>query len=169
MGYASKAGRARTSSRNPQAHAICDKCGGRFNHVDLHWQYDWAGASLKNKNMLVCDRCLDLPQQQLRAIVLPTDPVPIYNPRPQLFFVEGQTMERATSGPGTTDPKTGIPVPGGGAVITTPSGDVRSTQQTGEPPGGINQTPGTDPNAPGSSQPDLPYQNVQVPKTGPLK
>jgi len=109
MAYASRAGRARTSSKNPQAHAICDRCGFRYNHVDLQWQFDWAGASLINKRILVCDTCNDVPQEQLRAIIVPADPVPILNPRIQ-DFVTAETNTRATSGQNTVDPRTGIPV-----------------------------------------------------------
>lgn len=85
MGYASQAGRARTSSRAPRAHAICDRCGFRYNHDGLAFQMDWAGTTLINKQLLVCRPCYDRPQEQLRAIVLPADPVPIRNPRPQNF------------------------------------------------------------------------------------
>ena len=82
MAYASRAGRARTRASAPQAHAICDRCGFRYNHVDLKFQFDWAGDQLQNFRILVCDRCLDTPQDQNRAIVVPADPVPILNPRP---------------------------------------------------------------------------------------
>lgn len=85
MGYASKSGRARTSPSNPRAHAICDRCGFRFNHHNLRWQFEWRGAALMNVRMLVCKRCFDRPQQQLRAIVIPADPVPIRNPRTEPF------------------------------------------------------------------------------------
>ena len=166
MGYASRSGRARVSSRNPQAQAVCDRCGMWYNHVDLRWQMDWAGASLINKRILVCDPCYDEPQQQLRAIVLPADPVPIINPRAQ-DFVDASVDKRTTSGQNTTDFWTGIPVPGDDVRITQ-NDDTRVTQQTGEPPGGLNQEPGTDPNAPGNNNPGLPYDNTDVPKTGPL-
>ena len=96
MAYASQAGRARTSPSNPQAHAICDRCGFRYNLVNLSWQFDWAGASLINKRLLVCNPCNDNPQQQLRAIVLPADPVPVQNPRIQ-DFVTAETNNRFTS------------------------------------------------------------------------
>jgi hypothetical protein len=33
----------------------------------------------------VCDRCLDTPQQQLRAIIVTADPLPIINARPEQF------------------------------------------------------------------------------------
>lgn len=165
MAYASQAGRARTSSSSPQAHAICDRCGFRYNHSSLHWQFDWAGAALVNKRLLVCNTCYDTPQEQLRAIVVPADPVPIINPRVEPF-VQDETSTRYTSGQNTVDPVTNIPVIGGDVRITQDGKD-RVTQQTGEAPGGLNQQPGTDPNAPGNNDPGLPYNYTEVPKTGP--
>src|SRR4029077_5841619 len=85
MAYASQAGRAKTSSTNPEAHAICDRCGFRYNFNSLQWQFDWRGPTLQNLRILVCDICLDTPQDQLRAITLPADPVPIINARPELY------------------------------------------------------------------------------------
>ena len=166
MAYASQAGRARTSASSPQAHALCDRCGFRYNHFQLKWQFDWAGASLINKRLLVCNPCYDMPQEQLRAIVVPADPVPIINPRVQ-DFVTAETSTRYTSGQNTVNAQTGIPVPGGNVRVTQNNED-RVLQQTGEPPGGLNQEPGTDPNAPGNDDPGLPYNYNEVPKTGPL-
>jgi hypothetical protein len=86
MGYASKAGRARTSARRPVAQAVCDRCGIWYSHSDLVWQYDFAGVGMINKRLLVCTRtCRDKPQHQLRAIILPADPVPVRNPRTEPF------------------------------------------------------------------------------------
>lgn len=166
MGYASRLGRARISPRSPQAAGQCDRCGFIFSHSHLRWQFDWRGAQLQNTRMLVCRRCEDVPQEQLRAIVLSPDPVPIQNPRVP-GWVDAETDFRVTSGQNTVDPKTGIPVPGGDTRITQ-DGANRVTQQTGEPPGGLNEEPGTDPNAPGNDDPGLPYGNSTVPKTGPL-
>ena len=167
MSYASRSGRARTSARNPQAHAICDRCGGRFNHVDLSWQFDWAGAGLINKRLLVCRSCSDTPQQQLRSIVLPADPTPIMNPRPQ-DFVNASTDYRTTSGQDTVNFKTGIPVPGGDIRITQDDKN-RVPQQTGFAQGSRNHQPGTDPNAPGDNDPGLPYgADGVIPETGPI-
>jgi hypothetical protein len=145
MGYASQAGRARTSASNPQAHAICDRCGFRYNHVNLRWQYDWRGASMQNIRLLVCNTCYDVPQEQLRAIVVPADPVPVVNARTQ-DFIAAEENTRTTSGQNTVDPIIGIPVISGSTRITQ-DGSVRSTQQTGEPPNGRNTLPGTDLNA----------------------
>lgn len=248
MAYASQSGRARTSARNPQAHAICDRCGFRYNHVNLRWQYDWRGATLQNIRLLVCDPCYDEPQAQLRSIVVPADPTPIMNARIQ-DFVTAETNNRYTSGTslvptsgtgngstatltlavpvdfpaiavGSTvivsgmeptgfnktaivtacttgnpftisyassalgplavigvvqvniDPTTGLPIVGGDNRVTSyddqPTANSRVTQTTGEPPGGLNQEPGTDPNAPGNDDPGLPYNFDEVPRTGPL-
>jgi len=107
-----------------------------------------------------------MPQEQLRAIVIPADPIPIQNPRTQ-DFVTAETNTRATSGQNTVDPTTGIPVVNGDTRITQDD-KARVTQETGEPPGGLNRRPGTDPNAPGDNDPGLPYNMNEVPKTGPL-
>jgi len=170
MGYASKLGRARINARSPQAAAICDRCGFAYNHTDLRMQMDWRGASLANLKIMVCPKCYDVPQQQLRAIVVPADPIPIQNPRIQ-DYVAASSDYRAPSCAiygNTVDPITGIPIVTNDVIVTT-DGDNRVTQQTGEPPGGLNTEPGTDPNAPGNDDPGLPYANTTVPKTGPLK
>jgi len=204
---------------------------------------DWAGASMVNKRILVCDSCYDKPQNQLRAIVLPADPMPIVNPRGENFvkdetnyrITSGQILEpSAVTGNGTTatitlrvpstftpivagsiiivsgmepssyngtyvvtastnttisfasssvepmvvagrvainiDPQTGLQIPSVATRITQNDSD-RVTQQTGEPPYGLNQNPGTSilvPDSVGGSDPGLPYNNVFVPETGPL-
>jgi hypothetical protein len=169
MGYASRQGRARVSPSSPRAAGVCDRCGFVYNHHQLKWQFDWAGASLINKRLLVCNRCYDEPQQQLRAIVIPADPMPIVNPRPE-GFVTAETNYRVTSGQNTTDPTTGIPVIAGDTRATEDD-KLRVTQQTGEAPGGLNQQPGTDPTVPdaaGGNDPGLPYGSDVVPQTGPL-
>lgn len=79
-------GRHRTVNwRHPVAKAICDCCGFPYNLVDLSWQMEWAGRSLVNKRLLVCPTCLDEPNEQLRTIILPADPRPVRNARPENF------------------------------------------------------------------------------------
>ena len=150
MGYASRSGRAKTDAKNPRAFGVCDRCSMWQNHDTLSWQMDWAGASLINKRLLVCRTCYDEPQQQLRAIVVPADPVPIQNPRVEPYTWD-QTDTRQVSGANTVNQQTGIPVPRGDTRVTTAASaattNSRVTQQTGEAPGGKNQLPGTDPNA----------------------
>jgi hypothetical protein len=85
--------RAVTDARYPRAHAICDRCGFRYNHVDLHWQYDWRGPRLSNLRILVCDSCLDAPQQSgQRTILLPADPIPIMNARAENYVVDSNPL-----------------------------------------------------------------------------
>jgi hypothetical protein len=170
MGYASRSGRAQTSARNPRAFGVCDRCGIWYNHDQLKWQMDWAGAALINKRILVCSSCMDVPQQQLRAIVIPADPTPIMNPRVE-SYVADEVDKRQVSGYNTINARTGIPVPGGDIRATSTDGvesGVRVIQQTGGANGSVNQEPGTDPNAPGNDDPGLPIGNVDVPKTGNL-
>lgn len=159
MAYASKFGRARLSGG---AYAICDRCGGGYNHSDLSWQMDFAGQGLINKRILVCHRCIDVPQNQLRAIVIPADPVPISNPRVP-DFVAASSDIRVTSGQNSVDFWTNIPVPGGNIRITENS-NIRVLVQTGAAEGTLNNEPGTDPNAPGNDDPGLPYNNIEVPR-----
>jgi hypothetical protein len=117
MGYASQAGRARTSSSNPQAHAICDRCGFRYNWIDLSWQFDWRGSALQNLRILVCKDCLDRPQEQLRAIVIPADPTPIINARTQDFQL-ASVDDFAVSAPTTYNAQTGLPNPPQNVLVT---------------------------------------------------
>lgn len=74
--------RARVDQSHPEAFAICDRCGFVYNLPDLQYQFDFAGTGLVNKRILVCGSCLDKPNEGLRTIKLPADPVPVRDPRP---------------------------------------------------------------------------------------
>ena len=126
-------GRASVSTRNPRAFGICDRCGFLYNHDRLQWQFDYAGAGLINKRILVCNPCLDTPQNQLRSIILPADPVPIENPRVQ-DYAAAETDNIAINAPTVTDFWTGIPVPSTTDVITQDGINV-TTQVLGRPTG----------------------------------
>ena len=159
--------RAQVDPENPRAFGVCQRCGFWVNHIDLQWQWDYRGNSLANLRLLVCDTCLDEPNPQLKPRIIGPDPLPIINARPETFFID-ETDFRTTQG-NTIDPDTGIPVPGGDTRVTE-TNDTRVPQQTGEAPGGVNQTPGIDPagNVPGSNDPGLPPGNTTPPETGPL-
>ncbi len=88
MGYASRSGRAQTSASNPRAFAVCDRCGIWYNLDQLQWQYEWNATTLYNKRLLFCRSCLDDPQEQLRTIVLPPDPLPVLNARTENFTAD---------------------------------------------------------------------------------
>lgn len=133
MSYASRSGRARTSLKRPEAFAVCDRCGIWYNRVNLIFQFQWTGTVLQNLWILVCRKCLDIPQEQLRAIVLPADPVPVWQPRVEQFQ-DAETNYRTTL-PIPTDPITGLPVPAQTSLRVTEDSQNRITQPIGCPEG----------------------------------
>lgn len=110
MAYASQSGRARTSAKNPRAFSVCQRCGIWNNRVNLQFQFEWRGATLQNTFILVCKTCLDIPQEQNRAITLPADPVPIFYPSVE-NFEQADTSYLAVTAPTVYDKVTGIPIP----------------------------------------------------------
>lgn len=98
MGYASISGQAVTNPDSPRAFAVCDRCARWFNHQDLRWQYDYRGRTLQNLRILVCDSCMDLPNEQLKPRIIPPDPVPIANARLEPFCYDEED-QRYTSNP----------------------------------------------------------------------
>ncbi|HQT62722.1 MAG TPA: hypothetical protein PLV07_07410 [Acidiphilium sp.] len=91
-------GRARVSARNPEAFGVCDRCGIWYNLNDLRFQYDWRGNRLMNLNFRVCHRCYDKPFEHYRPIIVPPDPVPQRNPRPDLYAPFMATLVSDTLG-----------------------------------------------------------------------
>lgn len=78
-------GRVIVSATTPRAQAVCDRCGFWWNHDQLQFQYEWNATSLYNTGALVCRSCLDRPNQQLRTIILPPDPLPVLDARTEPF------------------------------------------------------------------------------------
>lgn len=133
MAYASRSGKARTNSSNPQAFGVCDRCSQWYNFVNLRYQYQWGGASLINTRFLVCNNCYDTPQEQLRSIVLPADPVSIVNARVEPFAQDSADYQTITA-PIVYDPITGIPIPSTTTLITQ-DGQNLTTEPFGRPVG----------------------------------
>lgn len=117
-------GRGRVSMRSPQALAICDDCRFTYNHVDLRWKVQWSGVKLQNLRLLVCKTCWDVPQPQLKTIVIPPDPLPVLNARPDDYAATIPNFIATESG----------------SAITTESGDNLIWE--------IQDTPLPDPNNP---------------------
>lgn len=59
-----------------------------YNHVDLRFQFDYQGDTLQNLHLLVCQTCYDKPNELNRPVILPPDPVPIRDARPEQYDVE---------------------------------------------------------------------------------
>lgn len=84
--------RAETDPSAPEAWATDDRSGFVGNHRDLRWQYEWAGLKLVNKRILVFEDELDQPQRQLGTIILPPDPLPIDNARPENYAIDEEPV-----------------------------------------------------------------------------
>ena len=54
----------------------------------MAWQFQFAGPNLQNLRLLVCQRCMDVPQPQLKPRILPPDPMPTLNARPERFLID---------------------------------------------------------------------------------
>lgn len=136
MAYASQSGRARTSAKNPRTFAVCMRCGIWNNRDKLDFQWQWRGAQLQNTWILVCPECLDVPQEQLRAIVLPPDPVPIFYPSVEQFSQDETDYHTVNAAP-VLDPNTGIPIPPSTLLVTADC--LNLTQQPYGSPSGLEQ------------------------------
>lgn len=110
-------GRARLSASSPAAQAICDRCGFLYQLSDLRKQFQYGGKGLIDTGLLVCAQtCLDRPWDQLRALILPPDPVPHRNPRPDVLATPPATVgfppPTSPGNQGWTQLILGAPVPG---------------------------------------------------------
>lgn len=81
-------GRAEVDILSPRSFGVCDRCGFLYNLDDLIWQRQYAGVGTVNLEILVCSRCLDDLQPQLTATILPPDPEPVFNARPEYYSVD---------------------------------------------------------------------------------
>jgi hypothetical protein len=84
MAIGNYAGRARANSRQPSAQGECDDCGFWYPLDRLSKQFEWRGVVLADTGYLKCPRCLDVPQEQYKTVILPIDPRPRVNPRPSI-------------------------------------------------------------------------------------
>ena len=74
-----------TDPSRPEAWGTSDRNGLIYNHRNLRWQYEYAGTQLINKRILVGPDEWDKPNRQLGTIILPPDPTPIQNARPEYY------------------------------------------------------------------------------------
>jgi|SRR5215472_6341533 len=110
--------RNRVNPSHPEAAGICDRCGFLYSHADLAWQFTYGGVGLINTNLLVCPRCLDEPNPQRQAKILPPDPEPVLNARPPSWAQqEASSPFTSAFGPqfgyGTSTPAPVVAVPSG--------------------------------------------------------
>ena len=84
--------RAAVDPTSPSAWGTDDRSGFIGNHKNLCWQYQYRGTQLINTRVLTYPDMLDVPQRQLGTIILPPDPVPIMNARPESYYIDEQTF-----------------------------------------------------------------------------
>lgn len=69
--------------------STCDRCGFINSQSDLQWQFDYVGGPVpQSQGWLVCPRCINPLTMQRQLIVLPPDPPPIFNTRPENYTVD---------------------------------------------------------------------------------
>lgn len=88
--------------------SACDRCGFLASMNRMAFQYDYLGGSVpQNLGLLVCETCTDALNFQQKLLILPPDPAPIFNTRPETYAVNETNWLTTESGD----------------IITTDSGD----------------------------------------------
>lgn len=138
MAYRWRPKSAEVDPDNPRAWGTCDRCGRIFNLHRLQFQYSYQGSTTpQNTGFLVCDEgCLDVLNPQDMPYILPPDPMPVYNARPEPYTLD-ETSYLTTQDDDTITTQddepiiTAIPNPGQVAatahlqtIILAPSGSV---------------------------------------------
>jgi hypothetical protein len=84
--------RAEVDPTYPRGWGTSDRNGHIGNLSDMQWQWDYGGNKLINKRILVHKDELDEPQRQLGTLVLPADPPPLLNARPEQYSIDEQPV-----------------------------------------------------------------------------
>lgn len=82
---------ARGTTRDPHdgPWSVCDRCGFLWSQSRLQFQFDYLGGSVpQSLGLIVCRRCLDDLNFQQKLLILPPDPQPIFNTRPENYVVD---------------------------------------------------------------------------------
>ena len=109
----------------------CDRCGFIYNLNRLQFQYDFNGGSTPvNLGVLCCSKCLDGLNYQKKLLILPPDPKPIMNTRPEQYVVDETNWLTAEDGTVLTT-ETGDPIT---PSIPSPDDDANSSDLTTDLP-----------------------------------
>ena len=82
--------RAEVDPHSPRGWATSDRNGFVGNLENLKWQFEWRGSHLINTRVLMHEDELDIPQRQLGTLVIPPDPIPLINARPENYNIDEQ-------------------------------------------------------------------------------
>ena len=112
---------------------MCDRCYCQYNLDQLQWQWDWKqGPRLFNLYKLVCPTCLDEPQESGRTIVLPPDPIPVANARPDNYNSDDGQLGTLGYSPANSMPPT-VPRTIGQNIGTMTAGNGLDSAWDGNP------------------------------------
>lgn len=121
---------ADTDPTYPRAWATDDRSGFVTNLHKLRWEVQWAGNELIRTGFLVAEPYYDQPQEQFRTIILPADPPPVFNARPEPYVID--ETDWLTTGVRGDNPDNNILVTQDGEMIVTqPSATEAETEDTG--------------------------------------
>lgn len=94
----------------PTAWATADCCGFIWPITKLIWQYQFQGTMVpQNTRMLVCPKHVDPLNYQLQAYILPPDPLPVMNARPEPYALDESSWLGTQDGD-TITTQDGVPI-----------------------------------------------------------
>lgn len=89
MAYRWKPTNAEVDPDNPRAWATADCCGFIWPLHMLQWQYAYQGSTMpQNTRMLKCPKHLDPLNPADMPYILPPDPLPVFNARPENYTLD---------------------------------------------------------------------------------
>lgn len=126
-------GNPRGASKDPHQGpwATCDRCGFIYSMSRMQFQYDFVGGpEPQDLHLLVCNKCLDDLNFQQKFFVLPGDPQPFMNTRPEQYVADESSWLTTENGDvlvvGPDQPlTTNIPNP---ADTPVPAGDLSTAE-----------------------------------------
>lgn len=138
MAYRWRPKNADVDPDNPSAWGQCDRCGMIWNLNQLQWQYAFQGTTVpQNTRFLVCPKHLDPLNPQDTPLILPPDPLPVFNARTGATDTAGEASWLTTEdgsilvtedgtyiGTAIPDPATDASTAHLEAVFSYPGGDV---------------------------------------------
>lgn len=78
---------------------VCDRCGFNWSQNRMAWQFDYRGGSTPQKTgFLHCPRCMDGLNFQQKLVIIPPDPPPFFNTRPEPYAVDETNWLTTESG-----------------------------------------------------------------------
>jgi hypothetical protein len=105
---------APTDPVSPEPVGWCDRCQRKWPLALLQWQFGWVGNALQNLHLRVCPDDLDIPNEQLRPIIILGPEGVVRDPRPPIFAganANGPTLPFAPSWPGPDFPEQEVDYP----------------------------------------------------------